>query len=988
MKKNILSFFLLFISLGSLSAQTFVGKINPYASGEKLNISAQDTLKILAVMVNFQQDRDETTFGNGKFGSIYSVDYGDSIIDPLPHDKDYFEAHLEFVKNYFTKVSNGHLNIAYSVLPDTFSVSKTMRNYSPAGNSDDFTPLAEFSKEVWGIASSMYPDFNFSGYDVFIIFHAGAGRDVTLPGSLGNERDLPSVYLGLKALTNIYGSGFTGFPVAGGFNITNSMIMPETESRELTSLNETFLFELSINGLLAASIASHLGLPDLFDTRTGLSAIGRFGLMDGQAIFAYNGLFPPEPSAWEKIYLGWAEPYTLAPGSYNINLASRLAAAVNDTIILKVPINSSEYYLIENRQRDVGNNGAQITYIINGNAQTRTFLKDTTGFYSYDIDSLNGVITDVDEFDWALPGNGILIWHIDENIINNKIADNTINVDKKNRGVDLEEADGVQDIGETFFNIFGEEVVAEGGQEDMWYAGNESELFTNRFSKDTRPNTNSNAGANSLITISNFSDIADKMSFRVSYGDSIITPIYTTIIDNSGEIKSLSHNPGMSFSIVADSRLMIVTNTETISLNNFTDFKTASFSVNGVMQILGASGNEVKIYTPGQQDVVGIIHLSDIETVSAAPVVRTKSGGEIELLIGTSSGRVLIYSLNPSVVLKDLLKFSDNPIIKVAATPGSIVASTADQVFQDLTGTATTHQEPIRDLVIIEKGDNVTKVVLHKNNKFIIEEPGIVNDFIIQNSDTINSISVADVKNNGNNYILFANGINLEVRNLHGASAENFPFTDPLGIGFAGTPLAADFEGDNKAEIITYTKDGRIFAIDGGTGKVVNGFPISTGAELASVPVLFNYQGQTSLAAVDVKNNFYAWIIGADQGNLIWAEENGNNMNSSFVPAAESTGFINEFFPSAKVYNYPNPVYESATAIRYYVSEDSDINIKIFDLAGDFVAELNDYASGGFDKETTWNVSDVQSGVYFARVEATSVNGKSESNIIKIAVVK
>ena len=72
-----------------------------------------------------------------------------SILDPLPHDKPYFESHLEFVKNYFEKVSNGNLHIAYTLLPDTFSVSKTMRNYSPENNSNDFTPLANFSKEVW-----------------------------------------------------------------------------------------------------------------------------------------------------------------------------------------------------------------------------------------------------------------------------------------------------------------------------------------------------------------------------------------------------------------------------------------------------------------------------------------------------------------------------------------------------------------------------------------------------------------------------------------------------------------------------------------------------------------------------------------------------------------------------------------------------------------------------------------------------------------------
>ncbi len=92
---------------------------------------------------------------------------------------------------------------------------------------------------------------------------------------------------------------------------------------------------------------------------------------------------------------------------------------------------------------------------------------------------------------------------------------------------------------------------------------------------------------------------------------------------------------------------------------------------------------------------------------------------------------------------------------------------------------------------------------------------------------------------------------------------------------------------------------------------------------------------------------------------------------------------INEFFPTTRAYNYPNPVYDGETFIRYYVSEDSKINIKIFDLAGDYVAELNDDAQGGMDNETLWNVADIQSGVYLARIEATSNSGKRNTQLLK-----
>ncbi len=218
--------------------------------------------------------------------------------------------------------------------------------------------------------------------------------------------------------------------------------------------------------------------------------------------------------------------------------------------------------------------------------------------------------------------------------------------------------------------------------------------------------------------------------------------------------------------------------------------------------------------------------------------------------------------------------------------------------------------------------------------------------------------------------------------------ADNFPFTDPKGIGFVGTPLTADFEGDNNSEIISVTEDGRIFAIDGGTGKVVPGFPISVGSGVPVTPVLYNANGKTNLAVLNDQNVLSAWSISSVEGKLYWSEEFGNPQNTSFLDAAENRNRINEFFPSGRAYNYPNPVYDGETFIRYYVSEDSKINIKIFDLAGDYVAELNDDAQGGMDNETKWNVSDIQSGVYLARIEATSSSGKSEYAIIKIAVVK
>ncbi|MHB8579711.1 MAG: T9SS-dependent M6-like inactivated metalloprotease [Ignavibacteriaceae bacterium] len=1021
-------FFLIAVifSLGRISAQAFIGNLNPFPEKAAIKITgAQDTLNILAVMVEFQTDKDAATSGNGKFGSIYSQNYGNTILDPLPHDINYFDAHLEFVKNYFEKVSNGKLIIKYTLLPNVITVSQMMRNYSPLINSTDFTSLANLSKEVWSDADSMYPGFDFSKYQLFTIFHAGVGRDITLPGSLGTERDLPSIYLSPKALQNIYGNNFNGFPVdKNSFLIQNSLIMPETESREESTLSGTVLFQVTINGLLAASVGSYLGLPDLFDTKNGLSAIGRFGLMDGQSIFAYSGAFPPEPSAWEKIYLGWATPITINPGNFNINLATQVSASQSDTTILKVPINSTEYFLLENRQRDANHDGAKITYALGGNTYTKTFYHDTTTFMNSETDSLIGVITNVDEFDWALPGQiddtsnyggGILIWHIDDNVINSNLASNTVNADPTHRGVNLMEASGIPEIGQTFTDLLGNTIIGEGSYQDYWYANNSSVFYKNIFSKDTRPNSNTNAGANSLITISNFSVSSDKMSFNISYGDSLIKPIFSKQLNISpgpDNINVIEKDGGLNFNLVSSGTLDIVDSLGNIekSIPNFSSYKSASMNLNGVEYIFGTKDSSVNVYmNDGTSTYFGSVNVGGL--VASSPVIFQPSSGVQEILVGTSYGNLEIYSFG-SLPNKKSVLISVDSIGRGLFTASQICTDNNYYTYGGkFIGTNTANFPSNAPTYIINDNNgktyyggsgklvqlaltkdanaNETEIVLVTGNMFDIVSNGkLINEFHINSTDSIKSFALADLKQDGGNYIVFTNGNEIDAVNMRGSSADNFPFVDPEGIGFTGTPVTADFYGDGKSEVIAATNDGRIFAVDGGTGQVVPGFPISSGSQLTSTSALFVENGKLSLASINQQNNFAAWNIGADAGKIFWAEENGNSFNTSFIGLAQNQNYINQFFPSNRAYNYPNPVYGTETKIRYYVSEDSQIDIKIFDLAGDYVADLKDNARGGFDNETTWNVSNIQSGVYLAHIQATGASGKTESNIIKIAVVK
>ncbi len=1008
--KNVFALFLSLFALGSISAQSFNVKVNPFPLASPSNTNS---VKILAVMVSFQEDKDASTFGSGKFGSMYSKDYGNSILDPLPHDRKYFENHLEFVKNYFYKVSNSRLNIDYYVLPDTFSVSKTMRNYSPPPKSTDLNPLGEFAQEVWTLANQKYPDFQFSEYDMFLIFHAGVGRDVTLPGSLGNERDLPSVYLSERALKSIFGGSFNGFPVQNGnFRIKNTAIIPSTESRELVSISGTFLIELTINGLLVSTVASHLGLPDLFDTETGLSAIGRFGLMDGQSIFAFNGCFPPEPSAWEKIYLGWVSPneiQEISPSELlrDITLPARLASN-NQSYIIKVPINSSEYYLIENKQRDVFKNGSVITYKIGNQEFSRTFPKDTTGFQSFDTDSLSGVITNVDEFDWAIPGNGILIWHIDENIISQKIAENGINNDKEMRGVDVEEADGIQDIGEKFITIFGDEVVGEGTEFDLWYAGNTSTLYKNRFDKNTRPSTHSNSGANSLISIYDFSAPANQMTFKVAFRDSIIKPFIIKelpISDISYSISSFDENSSRQV-IFAGKSVFIIDSASIDSNTYFTDYKPAIVKFGGLNYIIGVTYDS-RLQFPSRINYVRYIG-NTIDwggfnvpySVTGSPVIIKKADEAYDILIPTLDSKILFFDFYTYITgnlqpRKEINVNADYQVEKISAESKVLALARKRDSFDNylIYYDGVTHS--LKNQKVLDFA--VTKFQNEELAIALVIENGIKKIKIFNKSGIYSEIDLgfpysdkfilSDLKSDGSNYIVIVNDNKLEAYNLQGARADNFPFVIS-DDKFNGWLLSADIEGDNKSEIIAFTDKGNIYAINGGTGKLVDGFPISTGKQNFASPALFTYDDKVCLSVIDKDNRFYSWKISSIISKIDWSELTGNRQNQNFANQYSSSVIVDRFFPENKAYNYPNPVYESTTAIRYFVSEDAEVVVKIFDLAGDKVDELAAKGRGGFDNEIIWNVSAVQSGVYLARIEAKSISGKVESAVIKIAVVK
>lgn len=970
-------------------------------------------LTILAVMVEFQKDNISTTVGDGTFNSIYgTVVYGDSIIDPLPHNAEYFDKKLLFAKNYFAKVSSGNQQVNYTVFPTVVTVTKQMRDYSPAINSNELKPMADLSAEVWQLADEAAPSgFKFSDYDLFIIFHAGVSRSVSLPGSLGNSRDLPSVYLGLGSLKSVYGNTFTGFSVQGGaFNITNSALLPQTENRIVESFGSQQLVEITTNGLMVSTIGSHLGLPDLFDTNTGKSAIGRFGLMDGQAIYAYAGAIPPAPSAWEKIQLGWITPREISTGSSVVNIATAQGAILSDATIIKIPITSAQYYLVENRQQDANNDKAKVTVWYSGKTETLELDIDTTGFNSASISKLRGVVVDVDEFDMALPGSGMVIWHIDEKVIAENRSGNTVNNDRTKLGVRVEEADGSYDIGREFTTIFGETLVAEGEQNDMWFLGNDAKLFKNIFDGDSRPATVSVNGSSTLVSMKNFSKPGKGMSFDLSFGDSLLAPISN--INLPSEASSIS-----GFNINGGVILVTLTNSS-VDVYNSVSGVTKSYLTKQLRAPLTYQDNTGR-YLVIVDDSVRVIRYDDSgaateNILSTAGVyyfgtLSTTSGVTLSLPV---VGAVEVWNIpaigNPtkkySIPLPaDVSPFSVSQVSEVGGELYILMRSGAQTKIQRYSSTGTLVAETNVfsnarrfSFVDFQSGSIVTEralqlIVSGNNDAFeqITEVYNILGTTFQKQSSMMSPLSLlAPINETGE---LYSIGI---------ASDKGQIIYTPSGAVLDGFPLALSSGGyiisnsiltiNGKYFVASLTSVGDIYMFDPNSATILPQFPIrAVDVAVSTNPTFQLFGTDKKYVAVSAGKNVKLYEVKSSSVGIIYSGNSQGASSPVFVLAKKLSpnAGVTELLPKDKVYNYPNPVNSGSTAIRYFAKESGSVTITIMDLAGELVTKLTGIALGGFDNEIQWNINDIQSGVYLAHVELTA-GGHTESQIIKIAVVK
>ena len=146
--------------------------------------------------------------------------------------------------------------------------------------------------------------------------------------------------------------------------------------------------EFSPVGTWAHEFGHDLGLPDLYDIDGTSYGVGKWDIM-GTGSWNGGGKYPAHPSAWCKAKLGWVSPVEVVGPMENMTMDRVETGGIVYRLWIGDPARSKEYFLLENRQR-VG-------------------------------------------FDQKLPGDGLLIWHVDDA--------QTSNTQDEHRLVDLEEED-------------------------------------------------------------------------------------------------------------------------------------------------------------------------------------------------------------------------------------------------------------------------------------------------------------------------------------------------------------------------------------------------------------------------------------------------------------------------------------------------------------------------------------------------------------------
>lgn len=478
------------------------------------------------------------TTGNIRILAIL-IDYPDlqstfakSSFDSLLYASNYRNGDGSF-KTYYETSSNGQLSITVDVM----GWYRAANNFIYYSRDSGYSRAAELAREsvlaadAAGANFANYDNDNDGDVDGILTVHAGPGA----------EQGSRTQYIWSHRWV-ISGSGLGALNLDGKF-INDYMMNPETR---ISGLNQNLVGI----GVFVHEFGHNLGLPDLYDTDPSngdSEGIGNWCLMAGGGWLGGEHR-PINLSAWCRIENNWDTPTIKTIGSSSQDTLRPSHSLQNEIFQVNTGV-STEYFLLENRQKQ--------------------------------------------GLDLELPGTGLAIWHI--NTVKTNASGNSVNADENLKGVDLEEADGNNDL---------DNEVNRGDAGDLYPGSSNNTTFDDNSNPNARNYNLNNTG----LQLRNIGETGSLVHFDFGpaiscSGTTNFTATTGNISDGSGA-SNYSNNANCSWYIQPNNGPITLTfsafdtesNTDILRIyegNSSAGTATASYSGNSIPGPYTSTGNEL-----------------------------------------------------------------------------------------------------------------------------------------------------------------------------------------------------------------------------------------------------------------------------------------------------------------------------------------------------------------------------------------------------------
>lgn len=953
-----------------------------------------ETVRVAAIRVQFLRDSTSLTTGDGRMVLEGSGNICDTIIedgdtsyvrslyyDP-PHDFTYFNRLMEYVHNYFWESSYHKLWIEWRVLPDSTDSVYTLPNkMTYYGEPENYViGLYKLLRDAVEVADY---DVDFSGIDEVIIFHAGSMYQSDY--LYDSPYDLPAV--SAHEMHRV----FNTYLVADGDTIDSGIIYPETGFQDG--------LPAYLQGGLCHEFAHSetVGLLDLYDISGETMGMGGWALM-GTGNWNELGLVPPRPCAYNRVKCCYDNPVIINRDTSNLQI--KWAGSMDSTtpLVYKIPINKDEYYLIENR----------IAYInpdTHHYANPCTAKVDSNGFRVWK----DNVLVKVDDYDSSLPPSlndgGLAIWHIDEEKIASAESLNTINVGTP-KGIDIEEADGIQDYEKSFWDVYNIDAVFYGSELDVFRDGG----WLAEFTPSTDPETKDNSDNYSGIHIYNISEADTLMTFDVKFDRNVagfpvefkdkMDVISPQFYDSSVYIGDMFG--GVYRTNPVDTLFRMIHQQDSIYVDStYTTPLISDITGDGNMELVDMTiRGRVFLYDLTNDSILDTMRVTEAIYGNASAAELDNNPGK-EILFGTSASELHVLRWNgseltevdgfplymgdwlvstPLVIKKSIYCLPEHGILwKVSnegeliwkAGEGNLPYSLSSPVAGDL------DRDGIKEIICSAGNGEV----------FAVDTTGSIEWRINLDTKTYFSTpALGDITGDGYLEVVLADKKNLYSINRNGYLIDNFPVEINLSDETQSSIILSDVDGDSIPDILFGSPDGGVMGYDSRGEKIVQ-FPLTSGRRSYSTPLVadINNDGISELFIGSYDGWLYGWKTEGHYSTRGWNQIYRNNSHQCIFPDSlleekQEPGDVK----LEEFYVYPSPVTEGIVNFRFVLGgEADDVSLKVYSLSGRLVAEKS--VTGEYDiNDVPLNISSQINGVYIAVIEINdSISEKKKFAVLR-----